>query len=424
MNLSNFKVGTRLGFGFLLLLLATLVVGGVGLMRLSQLDRMVVQITEVDWTKARLAMEMETRNRENAAKFSRLLLVDAESEKAAALKAKIASNSELNAAALKELETLITAPEGKALLVEANAAREIFNASRAEVMKLVADPKTRAAGLEQYNMVTADLIEPYVEALHKLTVLQKEIFEKASEESGAAYDHSRNVIVSIIGASVIFGIVLAILLARSIVRPLGNAVSVAESIKDGRLDNAIDISGKDETSKLLGSLDIMQSALRARDEKDADSRGKIAAISKSQTAAEFSMDGTVLDANDNFLRVMGYSLAEIKVSITACSSTRPRAKAVNTAPSGTRWRAANSTAASTSVLPRAAGKSGCRLPTTRSPISTASRSRSSNTRRTSPNRNCATRTSKASSPPSARHRPSSSSNSTARSVPSTTTSRR
>src|SRR5687767_84828 len=111
MTLKNFKVGTRLGFGFLLLLLATIVVGGVGLMRLSQLDQMVGQITDVDWHKARLSMETEARNRENAAKFSRLLLVDSESDKAATLKAKIASNSEENAAALKELETLLSSPE-------------------------------------------------------------------------------------------------------------------------------------------------------------------------------------------------------------------------------------------------------------------------------------------------------------------------
>jgi len=312
MTLKNFKVGTRLGFGFLLLLLATIVVGGVGLMRLSQLDQVVGQITDVDWNKARLSMETEARNRENAAKFSRLLLVDSGSDKAASLKAKIASNSEKNAAAIKELETLLSSPEEKALLEEAAAARETYNASRAEVMGLVADPKTRAAGLEQYNTVTADLIEPYIEALHKLSEMQKETFEKASDTSGAAYEHSRIVILSIIGAAVIFGIVLAILLARSIVRPLGNAVSVAESIKDGHLDNSIDASGEDETSKLLGSLDVMQSALRARDEKDADSRGQIAAIGTSQAVIAFDMEGKILDANENFLRTIGYTLNEIK----------------------------------------------------------------------------------------------------------------
>ncbi len=89
MTLSNFKVGTRLGVGFVMLLLITVVVGVVGLMRLSQLDAMVVHITTEDWNKARLTMETETRNRDSAAKFARLLTIDADSEVARTLQAKI-----------------------------------------------------------------------------------------------------------------------------------------------------------------------------------------------------------------------------------------------------------------------------------------------------------------------------------------------
>jgi methyl-accepting chemotaxis protein len=40
--------------------------------------------------------------------------------------------------------------------------------------------------------------------------------------------------------------------------------------------------------------------------------GQVAAISRSQAVIEFSVDGVILDANENFLQVMGYSLAEIR----------------------------------------------------------------------------------------------------------------
>ena len=40
--------------------------------------------------------------------------------------------------------------------------------------------------------------------------------------------------------------------------------------------------------------------------------GQMAAISKSQAVIEFAMDGTILDANENFLKALGYSLVEIK----------------------------------------------------------------------------------------------------------------
>jgi methyl-accepting chemotaxis protein len=46
--------------------------------------------------------------------------------------------------------------------------------------------------------------------------------------------------------------------------------------------------------------------------KTANFAGQIEAIGKSQAVIEFSMDGTILNANANFLNTLGYSLAEIQ----------------------------------------------------------------------------------------------------------------
>ena len=46
--------------------------------------------------------------------------------------------------------------------------------------------------------------------------------------------------------------------------------------------------------------------------KNADLAGQIEAIGKSQAVIEFNLDGTILNANDNFLHALGYSLGEIK----------------------------------------------------------------------------------------------------------------
>src|SRR6185369_4574202 len=44
----------------------------------------------------------------------------------------------------------------------------------------------------------------------------------------------------------------------------------------------------------------------------ADLRGQVAAINRSQAIIQFELDGTIIDANENFLKVVGYQLAEIK----------------------------------------------------------------------------------------------------------------
>ncbi|MED5549630.1 MAG: PAS domain-containing methyl-accepting chemotaxis protein [Pseudomonadota bacterium] len=53
--------------------------------------------------------------------------------------------------------------------------------------------------------------------------------------------------------------------------------------------------------------DVTQRKLR-----NADRNGKLAALDKSQAIIEFELDGTILTANENFLKTLGYSLDEIR----------------------------------------------------------------------------------------------------------------
>jgi methyl-accepting chemotaxis protein len=46
--------------------------------------------------------------------------------------------------------------------------------------------------------------------------------------------------------------------------------------------------------------------------KAADHEGQLKAVSKAQAVIEFALDGKILSANDNFLRTLGYGLAEIQ----------------------------------------------------------------------------------------------------------------
>ena len=46
--------------------------------------------------------------------------------------------------------------------------------------------------------------------------------------------------------------------------------------------------------------------------RNADFAGQLDAINKAQAVIQFTLDGKILDANDNFLNTLGYSLAEIK----------------------------------------------------------------------------------------------------------------
>jgi methyl-accepting chemotaxis protein len=52
--------------------------------------------------------------------------------------------------------------------------------------------------------------------------------------------------------------------------------------------------------------------ITAQKSEVANAAAQIAAIRKAQAVIEFELDGTIIDANDNFLQALGYGLAEIK----------------------------------------------------------------------------------------------------------------
>jgi methyl-accepting chemotaxis protein len=68
----------------------------------------------------------------------------------------------------------------------------------------------------------------------------------------------------------------------------------------------LDAGGK--TVKVVKyATDITEAKLRS-----ADHEGQLNAVSKSQAVIEFKLDGTILHANENFLKTVGYALEEVK----------------------------------------------------------------------------------------------------------------
>ena len=69
------------------------------------------------------------------------------------------------------------------------------------------------------------------------------------------------------------------------------------------------VRGKDGKVERFVSI---QSNVSATKQKALEASMQIEAIGRSQAVIEFTADGTAVSANDNFLRLFGYSLDEIK----------------------------------------------------------------------------------------------------------------
>lgn len=67
----------------------------------------------------------------------------------------------------------------------------------------------------------------------------------------------------------------------------------------------------DEEGNYLGPM-VNWELITEEERRQKDILGQIAAINKSQAVIEFQLDGTIMTANDNFLKTMGYELHEIQ----------------------------------------------------------------------------------------------------------------
>ena len=310
MKISDFKVRTRLMVGFGMLLLTAAVMGGLGVMKLNTLNVSMHKLVNDDWQTVKSAIGVRSNFRSLAARTMEFILADDASK--AAVRAKIDENRGNIDETIEALSKFDQDNEvAVAGLAKMREYRNSLFAITDKVVQLASDPKTHAQAVDLYLKEMRPLVET---ALTDATALAKHHegdFEESTEEASKNYAQGRLEIFTLLAGALALGIFMATFLARGISMPLTDAMQIAERIRDGKLDNVIDGSGEDETGRLLNTLESMQSALRARDEKDADSRGQIAAIGRSQAVIEFDMDGTIREINDNFARVMGYTRAEI-----------------------------------------------------------------------------------------------------------------
>lgn len=102
---------------------------------------------------------------------------------------------------------------------------------------------------------------------------------------------------------------LTAFIARQISKPIATAILTCERIGRGAL-SAVEVEQNSgpEIESLFNGLSVMRESLYERMIK----ARVLMALDRLQARIEFTPDGTIVDANENFLRVMGYALNEIK----------------------------------------------------------------------------------------------------------------
>ncbi len=258
MKLSDLRVGTRLALAFGVTLLITTLIALTGMWRIDTLqqasDRLATREIEQQLLVEGLAANVDVNWVRTQAIFmavDRGYITQLEAEMAATSKGTMEN--------LQRIEALVQDRAGQDLLATADTARKAYREQRQAVQHAHNGGEPNVATLVDRDL--RPLAERYVATLHALRAHMVSQVQAGQSESKRMVHASQWLLGLGTLAAVVLGAVLALLVTRSIVRPVQRGRAAAEAIAQGDLTQPIDVSSKDEIGQLLQALAGMQTRL-------------------------------------------------------------------------------------------------------------------------------------------------------------------
>jgi methyl-accepting chemotaxis protein len=324
MNLTNMKVGMRLGLGFALVLVLLVMVTVVGILRMAQIQDRLDHVVSVNNISTRLVIDMRNNVSDRVASLRTLTLMTDPADMEPELNKFKAQTAKYDAAQQKlsqVFEKDASAAE-KTLLAqikehEANAMPAIAKASE---LYLAAKP-------EDATRVMVKEIRPvqkkWMEALDQLGQLEDKQNAQSQLDAEAAFQNARNYMLALLALAVAMGVAAAWVITRGLLKQLGGepnyTAKIAGSIAHGDLSIAIETNASDRGSLLVemkemrnSLVDIVSQVRRgtetigtasreiAAGNIDLSSRTELQASSLEKTASAMErLTGTVKQNADN-----------------------------------------------------------------------------------------------------------------------------
>ncbi|QAY84269.1 methyl-accepting chemotaxis protein [Pseudomonas arsenicoxydans] len=188
-------------------------------------------------------------------------------------------------------DQLVNTAEGKALYGQFKTTFAAYRAGIAQSFTLAEQGRRD----ELTKLLLVDMktvVDGSGKQLNDLADLFAKQVATESQNSAAHYETSRMIVSLFIALAALATVGLAMLLTRSIVKPLGDALNAAENVARGDLTRPIETHGNDEVSRLLKALATMQQNLRETLQGISGSAAQLA------TAAD-ELNAVTLDSTQN-----------------------------------------------------------------------------------------------------------------------------
>ncbi|RUR71285.1 HAMP domain-containing protein [Variovorax guangxiensis] len=259
MNLRNLKIGARLGFGFAAMLLLMVVIAGTGVLRLKNVGETTDEMVKHALVKERLASEWLSNLHSNTV-ANLAMIRTADPEVAAYFSNMQVEGSSRISRAQKELVPMLSSPEEKALYAAIAASRVVVLETVGKLNKLKDSGRLEEANALA-NTKFSEALEVYGNAVESLAKHQRSKIDESAKLISSDFRNGRAVLLMLSGIALILGALLAWRSTVGIVRPLRDAVMVAETVAVGDLSRSIDAWGRDEAGQLILALKNMSEGL-------------------------------------------------------------------------------------------------------------------------------------------------------------------
>ncbi|MES2297372.1 MAG: response regulator [Pseudomonadota bacterium] len=266
MRFSDIRISVRVSAGYVILLALMLGVIVVGVTRIYAIRAEADHILESDWKTLAAIHAVGSQSREAATRIVTLIIQRNQADRVESYaridQIKLAIDADL--ARLESLTMHEPTPDTRRLLDAIKAARMKYYESFIAVADLVEADDREGAEIKMTGMA--------VPALNELLVQIKALDKLQAAQIGASIARAKAdingslALMACMGAlALLIGAAFAIS-ARSITRPLGEAIAIAQRVALGDLSSVIEVTSKDETGELLQALKDMTASLARQQE--------------------------------------------------------------------------------------------------------------------------------------------------------------
>ncbi|MCS4259822.1 methyl-accepting chemotaxis protein [Pseudomonas protegens] len=279
MLLRTMNISRRAGFSFALIALLALALGGFSLLEMQRMNQQSLEVDQ-NWQPSIVAANALALTSTQIRTLTLRMLVVRDSGDVQALLSRLNELEQQQDRQQQAYEKLINVDDERAAYERFVEAEALYLKDQHRITDLMRQGQKEAA----IDIVDGGPFLANADAMLKelLTIIDVNTRGgiAAAAQSNQVFKGAVGMVLLIMLVVVALTVVLALFLTRSIVRPLGQAVEVAETIARGDLGQSIAVSGKDEPARLLHALQTMQASLRGTLQRIADSSNQLASAAE------------------------------------------------------------------------------------------------------------------------------------------------